>query len=193
MSNEVNQQHGTPPTRVYRVSLRAMLGAVAFVALICALVVQYIDLSRTRASLARYESSRISTKLRSNEFRVIARDVVKTDHVIVISYRIESLSDHFATIRIGTDGNGSRAHFDPATNLYVTQAELVIDHMKSKNALKEMAKVSGAQGYSVASVPDEFSLEDAIEIRELNAVYSRNDAAELLELRGRRYVLQLKP
>jgi hypothetical protein len=178
---------------VLRFSLKTMLVVIAFVAMTCALVVQYVELAKTRASLARYETSLIPTALASDEYRVITSKLLQTDHAAIIRYRIESSEDHFATISSGDDSNGGRATYDPKTNLYVTESVLLIDHIKTKNALKVMPKVSGAQGYSVAVVADNFSLADTLTIHDPKAVYSRSDSATLVEIDDQVYTLTLKP
>jgi hypothetical protein len=170
-----------------------MLAIITFAALVCALMMQHFELAKTQASLARYETSLIPTALAPNEFRVIVNKVLQTDHATVIGYRIESSGDHFATIASGGDSNGGRATYNPKTNLYVTESVLLVDHIKSENVLKVMPKVSGAQGYSVASVADDFSLADAITVHDPEIVYSRSDTATLLEIEGQIYTLTLKP
>ncbi len=148
----------------FRVSLKSLLAIMAFAALACALVMQHFELARTRASLARYESSLIPTTLAPNQFRLIASTVLQTDHAMVIKYRIETANHHFATIASGGDSNGGRANHDPKTNLYVTEAVILIDHIKSDNVLKVMPKVSGAQGYTVSTVADDFSLPASVTV-----------------------------
>ena len=170
-----------------------MFVMIAFAAMTCALIVQYSELVKTRASLARYETSPIPTSLAPNEFRVIANTVLETDHATVIGYRIESSGDHFATVASGGDSNGGRATYDAETNLYVTESVLLIDHVKSENVLKIMPKVSGAQGYGVAPVADDFSLADAISVHDLESVYLRDNTVTLLEVGDRIYTLRLKP
>lgn len=168
-----------------------MLAVVAFVAMACALLLEHSELSRTRASLARYEAQQIPTTLGNDEFRVIANPVLSTDHTIVIAYRIESSEDHFASIVSEGESNGGRARFDEPTALFVTEAVLLIDH--SGDSLKVMPKVAGAQGYSLAPVAEGFSLRDAVSVYELEMVHSRRAAVPLFEIEGRTYSVVLKP
>ena len=126
---------------IFRITLKSMLAVVAFVAMACALLLEHSELSRTRASLARYEAQQIPTTLGDDEFRVIVNPVLSTDHAIVIAYRIESSEDHFASIVSEGESNGGRARFDEPTALFVTEAVLLIDH--SGDSLKVMPKVGG--------------------------------------------------
>ena len=121
MSESITTQQSPKHPAKFRVSLKSMFVMIAFAAMTCSLIVQYSGLVKTRASLARYETSPIPTSLAPNEFRVIANTVLKTDHATVIGYRIESSGDHFATVASGGDSNGGRATYDAETNLYVTK------------------------------------------------------------------------
>lgn len=173
--------------------MKTILVVVAFVAMGCAISMQHFRLARTQASLARYETSLIPTALQPNQFRVIARIAIQTDHVKMITYRIESADQHFATIESNGGSNGGRSTYDPKTDLHFTEAVFLIDHVKSMNALKVLPKVSGAQGYSVAFVPDDFSLDSVFTLHDLEPVYLRDASVELLVLNGRSYALTLKP
>lgn len=191
MDESSRSEVGSPPRG--RISLKTCLIGMAFFALICAFVVQRLELVRTRTSLARYETSLIPTELQSEEFRVVAREVVLTSNVKVIAYRIETTDPHNAKIRIGSDSNSAQAKYDARMGLYVTDALVFIDHVESAGVMKVMASVSGARGYSVYQVAEDFSLDAELRLNDLNAVYPRDEGVELLSLEGKKFELKLKP
>lgn len=180
------------PFAKLKLSLKGILVGVTFVAMACAMTMQSLRFAETKAALSRYETSVIPLTLEPNQFRLIMHKVLQTNHANVITYRIESVNDHFATIGVDRDSNGCRATYDQKTNLHFSEAVILIDHFQSKNGLKVMAKL-GAEGYSVWTVSDDFSLDNGLSIHGINSVYSRDAIVELLELNGRSITLKLTP
>ena len=179
--------------QTFRFSLKTVLATVTFVAMACAFVMQHFRLADTQASLSRYEASIIPTSLGLDQFRIISRIVVETDHVKVATYRIETEDEHFATVESGGDSNGCSSTYDSKTNLHFTEVTILFDHTKSKNSLKMMPKVGVLEGYTVANVPDDFLLNDAVTFNRDDRVYARNEVVELFQWGDRHYILTLKP
>lgn len=162
--------------------------------LLAALIIfQQSQIFKTKESLARYENPAIPTSLKPDQFRIIVKTNLHTDHALLINYRIESLGKHFATIQSEGDKNGSTSSHESQTNLHVTEAQFLIDHVKSANVLKVMGKVSGAQGYSVMNVSGDYSLEDELQILPIKMLHHYSDEIQILELDDRTYTLKIKP
>lgn len=176
-----------------RVSLKSVLVAMAFFAMGCALVANWVRLSNVEASLSRYESSLIPTSLAADEFRIIPRFVIDTDHCKVVTYRIETSADHSAAVRSGGDSNQAAANQDVRNGTYFSEITILIDHTASKNSLKLMAKVGGAQGYAVMNVPEDFSLSDAVKLHKGAELHKRAADLELFRLGDRSYTLSVTP
>ena len=176
----------------FRVSLRTVLAAVTFVAMSCALLTQHLRLNAAQAALSRYEASLIPTSLGSDQFRIIPRIVIDTDNCKVFTYRIESTGTHTASVSSGGDSNGGSSSYDAKTGLHYSEVTILIDHIKSRNAVKLMPKVGGAQGYAIENVPDEFSLDDAVSLLREHGIYKRNEVVELFRFNERPYTLNLK-
>ena len=156
-------------------SLKTVLLVVSVVAVACSFFMQQRRLNESQSALSRYEASQIPTSLAPGQFRVIARSILDTDHVKVVAYRIESANEHFATVKSEGDSNGCKSKYDPKTHLHWTEATILFDHIKSDNKVKMMPKVGGAQGYTLAHVPDGYSLTDAVKLNELDRLFSRRD------------------
>ena len=153
---------------------------------------QHRHLTDVQASLSRYESVRIPTSLAADQFRVITQTILDTSHVKIVTYRLESVDKHFATLDDGHgDSNGSTSSLDQDTDLHVTEAIVLIDHVDSKKCVKILPKVGGGQGYSVMSVQDDYVLDDEVTITNSTGVYSQNETVELFQSDGRSYSLSL--
>ena len=177
----------------FRVSPRTVLATVTFLAMGCAILTQHFRLNAAQTALSRYEASPIPTSLGSDQFRIIPESVIGTDNCKVFTYRIESTGTHTASVSSGGDSNAAGASYDAKTGLLFSEVTILIDHIKSRNALKLMPKVGGAQGYAIANVPDEFSLDDAVSLLREHGIYKRNEIVELFRWNERPYTLNLKP
>jgi hypothetical protein len=185
-------KQGTSSRPRLRFSIRTVLLLIAIVGAALAFVSQQRRLAELQAALWRYEAESIPTELADDEFRVIARQVVDSGHLQVVSYRIESAGEHFATLQCGGDSNGSRSNYDPNTRRHVSEAVIVLDHLDTQQKLKLMAMVGGAHGYGVDNVPSDFKLRSDVKFFDIDGVHPRADAVDVVRYDGRVYSLRLK-
>ena len=158
-----------------------------------AFFVQQRSLIRTKTALSRYESELISTSLQADQFRIITRPVLDLDSIKLVTYRIEVASDQFILLEEGDGGHsGVSTNFDRTTNLHWTDSVVLIDHIKSQQRIKVMAKLGGASGYSVIPVSEDFSLNDSVKFSEVDGVYQLDERVELFQLDGKPYTLRIK-
>jgi hypothetical protein len=177
--------------------LREIFFSIALLAAATVVLEQHGQLSDERASLSRYESVRIPTSLVADQFRIITQTILDTDHVKVVKYRLESIDKHFATLEEQSDStgggsNGCVSSRDRNTNLHFTEVTVLIDHVASQSCVKVLPKVGGASGYSVASVQDDYVLDDETTINHVDGVYSRSETVELFQWDGKPFTLSLK-
>lgn len=176
-----------------RFTLRGMIVTISFLALGLALLLQDQRLQETKRALARYETSQVPTAIPEGQFRVILRTVLDNDEVKLLSYRIESADEHFATIRDSDGGgNGARSEFDAKTNLYVTEATVLFDHLDSRNCVKMMPRVGGAQGYTIMPVPEDYTLNSDLMIEKTSGLHARSSKVRLFTWNGKEAYLSLK-
>ncbi|QDU56705.1 hypothetical protein [Aeoliella mucimassa] len=176
-----------------KLSLRGMIAATAFITMGLALFVQHQHLTQAQASLSRYETTHVPTAVPRGQFRVIAQSVLDTDRVKLMAYRVESVDEHFATLRDGHgDRNGCHSEYDPNTNLHVTEVTVLVDHVDSRQCVMMLPKVGGAHGHIVATVGDSYTLDDDLTIHDVGGVYNRAESVNLYQWDGKSYSLSLK-
>ena len=67
-------------------------------------------------------------------------------HVKLITYRIESIDEHFAYVSGNGGQSGSKSRFSAETELYWSEATVLIDHLATEGRVKIVDVVGGAQG-----------------------------------------------
>jgi hypothetical protein len=127
----------------------------------------------------------------SDQFEVAVTSVLDTDHAKVVRYRIESKSPFYATVNHGQGRTAAASTFSPAAKTHVIEIVMFLDHIASRECVKECLNVGSAGGPSVESVSKDYVLNKNTKIKQAGGTYERAMVVELLEWNGRTYSLSL--
>ena len=83
-------------------------------------------------------------------------------------------------------------HYAETRSKELEEVTLVLDHIGSQECVKKLARVGGAGGSTVATVRDDYVLNENTTINDASGVYSRNEAVELFQWDGKSYSLSRK-
>ncbi|MBC8871453.1 MAG: hypothetical protein H8E44_18675 [Planctomycetes bacterium] len=127
----------------------------------------------------------------SDRYHVDATSILDTDHAKVVQYRIESNSPFYATVNHGQGRTAAASSFSPSAKTHVIEIVVFLDHIASRECVKECLTVGAAGGSGVESVSKDYALNKNTKIKLTGGTYKRNETVELLQWNGRTYSLSL--
>jgi hypothetical protein len=168
-------------------SVRALLTLVTVIAMLAAFAIQNRRHAATRAALSRYESEQVAVSLPPGSFRIFTYRHINTDHVKVLTYRIECGDAFFGKVAHSHGASSQSLRYDANVGTYFAEWTYVFDYLPTENKLK----VSD-MGYTLLTVPDGYSLSTELELHNVDGVHETDATVELFILNGKPYSLSLK-
>lgn len=124
-------------------------------------------------------------------YRVETTTILDRDDTKCLKTRIESSVEFYATVDNGEGHTSVASNFDQGSELHFVEVVLLLDHVESRQCVKELLAVGAAGGPSVLPVTREYKLNDSFTTTDTDGTYERDQTVELLKWQGRAYTLSV--
>ena len=124
-------------------------------------------------------------------YRVQMSTVLDREDAKLVKIRVDSGSTFYATVDHGKGHTSCASTLEPTSNLHYVEIVLLLDHVPSRECVKELLTVGRAGGPSVQPVTSDYKLNDNFEAKVINSTYERAQAVDLLRWQDRTFTLSI--
>ena len=136
--------------------------------------------------------SSAATQKQAESLTISTQLVLDTDHEKIVKYTVQSHESFYARVDHGQGHTAAASTFDEKTKKHYVGITVLLDHIDSRQCVKELLRVGNAGGPSVMPVLDDYSLVKDTEILCPDGGFSIDNAAPLLKWNDRRYLLTVE-
>ena len=118
--------------------------------------------------------------------------VLDSDHEKIVKYTVQSDESFYATVDHGQGHTAASSGFDSKTKKHYVGITVLLDHIDSRQCVKELLRVGNVGGPSVMPVLENDSLVKEAKIFRPQGNYSFDQPVHLLKWNDRRYQLTVE-
>ena len=127
----------------------------------------------------------------SARYRLQTTTSLDRDDAKLVKVRVESVAEFCATVTHGEGHTSCYSTLDPTSKLHSVEIVMLIDHIPSRQCVKELLTVGAAGGPSVQSVTEDFTLNDNFEAGVISGNHERDESVDLFGWQGRTFTLTI--
>jgi hypothetical protein len=124
-------------------------------------------------------------------YRVAMTTVLDRDDAKLVKIHVDSGTAFNATVNHGEGHTSCASTLDPTSKLHHVEIVLLLDHIQSRQCVKELLTVGGAGGTSVLSVTSNYKLNDTFMTQVIKGTYERDQTVDLLGWQDRTFTLSI--
>ncbi|MCA8985671.1 MAG: hypothetical protein R3C12_04155 [Planctomycetaceae bacterium] len=124
-------------------------------------------------------------------YRVEMTAILDRDDAKLVTIRVDSGTAFYATVDHGEGHTSCASTLDPTSKLHQVEIVLLLDHIPSRQCVKELLTVGGAGGPSAQPVNSDYKLNDNFTAKVINGNYKRDQTVDLLAWQDRTFTLSI--
>ena len=124
-------------------------------------------------------------------YRVAMTSVLDRDDAKLVKIHVDSGTAFYATVDHGEGHTSFASTLDPTSKIHHVEIVLLLDHVPSRQCVKELLTVGAAGGPSVQSVTSDYKLNDTFNAGVIDGTYERDQAVDLLGWEDRTFTLSI--